>query len=309
MSWQATKAVTQLSSFVKDSDFGAFRIMLAIADRADGDGVCGVVGNTKQCLSYNGIAAAARVHRNTVYNIMPKLIESGELEIVEKGGDGRGSWTVYRVTIVDKLSQEQLETSQQIEETSQGNKRTSQQNGETSQAKDVTIDLVTIVERLSQQVERLSQQIEETSQQNGETSQENVTNVTSNGCDGSICVPRVSKSFKKNIYIHEQPELDDEPVHEMITALSAVSKTQFWAKTEDDYFSAAQSLLDGGATPEQVQGFLAWWEAGNRHYTGKPALTSIMTSWKNYIDGVDTRPKAENKIQSAGMVEVAPGVY
>jgi DNA-binding transcriptional ArsR family regulator len=80
-----------------------------------------------------------------------------------------------------------------------------------------------------------------------------------------------------------------EPVHKMITALSAVSKSTFWAKTEDDFIDAAYALIGMDATPEQVGGFLAWWDK-NPQYPGKPALKSIMTNWKSYIGGVVYTP-------------------
>ncbi len=222
MSIQAITAVRLHSEFVKDRDFGAFRVLMAIADRAGDDGVCGVVGNPQRCLSYSGIAEAARVHRNTVYNLMPTLLESGELEVVQQGGDGRGSWTVYRVTIIDKLSQGDVTIIQETSQAALAASETSQQTPESSQDKAVMIRLVTIVEELSQQVKRLSQQLAESSQQKPETSQEIVTIVTSNACDSSVEFLESSEEFREE---RGTPPLPPQKLllAEMVNALAEVT--------------------------------------------------------------------------------------
>lgn len=93
---------------------------------------------------------------------------------------------------------------------------------------------------------------------------------------------------KENIYIHPEPE----PIQEIITALSAISKTPYWPKTEEDYSAAAYTLVGYDATPKQVKGFASWWSE-NGYYDSKPALKSIMDSWSDYTSGF--RPKAKKQ--------------
>ena len=227
MSWQATRAVSRHSKFIEDRDFAAYRILSAIADSANSDGICGVIGDPRRCFSYTGIARDARVHKNTVYNLMPTLLESGELEVVEQGGSGRGSWTVYRVTIIERLSQQEIGNAPFVAESSQ-------QTAESSQDKGVTIDLVTIIERLSQQVERLSQQIEESSQQKQESSQEIVTIVTTHGCDSSI---EYQDEYQNEYQGEEEPPLPPNPSSAEVDAdwQTAVKLVDRWATKRGIY--------------------------------------------------------------------------
>jgi hypothetical protein len=99
MSWQAMEAVLGESRFQGRKDYSAFRVLLAIASFADESGVAGVAGDYLACPGYRAIAGRARVHRNTVGNVMPQLVESGELEVVEQGGIGGALWTVYRICL------------------------------------------------------------------------------------------------------------------------------------------------------------------------------------------------------------------
>lgn len=101
MSYQAMGAV-QMSSQFRDDDpanFAPFKILLAYAWFADAGGVVGQAGDYRKCPGQQAIADRAGVHRNTVANWLPRLYESGELEIVEEGGAGRGSWAVHRLNL------------------------------------------------------------------------------------------------------------------------------------------------------------------------------------------------------------------
>lgn len=317
MSWQAKNAVYDLSTFIKDRDFGAFRVLMAIADKANSDGICGVAGDSYKCLSYNGIAHVARVHRNTVYNLMPALLASGELEVVEQGGNGRGSWTVYRVTIVDKWSQQMAESSQEGQESSQ-------QTAESSQDKGVTIDLVTIIERLSQQVERLSQQIAESSQQKPESSQGIVTNVTSYGCDGFIEIPKIPEIQGEGEKPPTPPTAvrhPDCPKPETAAeqAISVHPALWFWleAKMAWPGFEGAAYLVErlgDSPNPKALETARSLWNLSNN----KPGNAIGILDWydelckdptwtpkKRFSNG----SKADKPIPSAGMTEIAPGLY
>ena len=112
---------------------------------------------------------------------------------------------------------------------------------------------------------------------------------------------------ERNIYM--PPDAQD-----MITALAGISKTPYWVKTEEIYLDAAQCLIGHSASPAQVEGFPAWWEA-NGFYAGKPALKSILDNWANYRAGISTPKPSTNghhKKQPApdtGLKQIAPGVY
>jgi hypothetical protein len=98
MSWQAMEAVMGHSGFQERRDYSAFRVLLAIASFADENGVAGVSGEHRACPTHRAIGAKAGVHRNTVGNLLPQLVESGELT-VEQGGWGGSLWTVYRLCL------------------------------------------------------------------------------------------------------------------------------------------------------------------------------------------------------------------
>lgn len=85
---------------------------------------------------------------------------------------------------------------------------------------------------------------------------------------------------KNNIYIHP----DDEPIAEIKTALSVVSKTPFWTETENNYDQAAHMIADNWhCTAVDVKAFGKWW-VGNGHYKGKPVLKSLLQEFPNFLE-------------------------
>lgn len=74
-------------------------------------------------------------------------------------------------------------------------------------------------------------------------------------------------------------------LHPLITALAEIAKEHHWTKTESDFDDAALTLFGLDATPEKLREFVAVW---NEHgfYSGKPALKTIVTTYKGWIDGV-----------------------
>jgi hypothetical protein len=139
-------------------DFVPFRILMAIARRADVNGVTGIAGDQASCPSRGTIAADAKLHKNTVDNWLPILAESGELSYTLYG-KGRGRHTVYQInlpmddvtilpTIATSISgYANIDTSNQTDDV------TISSRNDTSQ-----------LELLSQQVALLSHQIEVLSQ-------------------------------------------------------------------------------------------------------------------------------------------------
>jgi hypothetical protein len=93
------EAVQDFSRFQEQRDYAAFRVLLALASFANEVGVVGAPGDFRSCPGHRAIAARAHVHRNTVGNVLPALLASGELAIVEQGGSKRGTWTVYRICL------------------------------------------------------------------------------------------------------------------------------------------------------------------------------------------------------------------
>jgi hypothetical protein len=96
MSGIAMAAVLKHSRFYDRPE--PFRILMAIAERADVNGVTGKAGDLKACPNRETIANDARVHKNTLANWLPLLAEAGELAY-EVHGDGRGRHTVYRLLL------------------------------------------------------------------------------------------------------------------------------------------------------------------------------------------------------------------
>ena len=103
MSWQAMEAVLLSSRYRHDrgENFTPYRIMMALASFADSAGIIGVAGDAARCPGHRAIADRAGTHRNTVGSWMRRLQDEGELAVVASGGNGRGCWTQYQITIVD----------------------------------------------------------------------------------------------------------------------------------------------------------------------------------------------------------------
>jgi hypothetical protein len=99
MSWRAMEAVQDYSRYQSAREHSAFRVMLAMASYADEHGVVGREGDYRSCPSYTTLAERAHLHRNTVANLIPRLVEDGELAVVAQGGDGRGAWAVYQIML------------------------------------------------------------------------------------------------------------------------------------------------------------------------------------------------------------------
>lgn len=97
-----------------------------------------------------------------------------------------------------------------------------------------------------------------------------------------------------------------EPIHQIITALSAISKTPHWPKTESDYTDAAYYLIGMNATAADVPGFGGWWK-DNGFYPGRPALKTILDEWTSYTGGVKRQPvevPANGKVSHAAAPQV-----
>jgi hypothetical protein len=122
---------------------------MAIANRANADGVMGVEGDQSKCPKRATIATEATVHENTVNNWLPLLAKAGELEYTVYG-NGRGRHTVYRVLLpLDDVALTPFDT------TEQGNDVALVQNIDTSRM-DVLEQRIGL---LAQQVQVLAQAI------------------------------------------------------------------------------------------------------------------------------------------------------
>lgn len=100
-----------------------------------------------------------------------------------------------------------------------------------------------------------------------------------------------TKDTKENIYIHPEPD----EIVALETAVSQISKTPKWEKTQEEYTSAAYTLLGWDATPSDIAGFGVWWQK-NGYYPGKPALSSLIGEWQNYASGLN---KASGKVKKS----------
>lgn len=237
--------------------------------------------NDEPCnTSYRTIADRTGVHYNTVSDHIKKLIAQGHLI-----GKRKGKYIYYSLPFHCD------------------NQKTLSQR-QSGRGDNVDYDnLVT----LSQFEERLSQ-----FEQAIVTKLENIITMHQTGT-----VTKVSKD-KESIYIdkdaQEYPSLETEFQRmDIRTAILTQVKETMYFDNEDRFNSCADSLIEMGATPEEVKGFGAWWK-DNGQYKGKPALKSFMQNYKSYRDGEtfsknDQHKKAEKEIPSQGLKEIRPGVY
>jgi len=94
---------------------------------------------------------------------------------------------------------------------------------------------------------------------------------------------------KDKIRLDTYIEPDAPEIVEIKTALSKTTKTN-QEFNQDEYDKAAYALFGYDATPDQIDGFMAWWET-NGGYTGKPALKSLVNNWTSYREGLTVAPK------------------
>lgn len=276
MSWQAIEAVQDHSAI---NDTTGLCVFLAIARFANADGVVGAGGRATSP-SAERVASAAHVSRRTVFNWVPKLEASGELT-VERMGSGRGQWNRYTInlpmTANGASNGESIDAPKENIGASNG-----ANNGESIDApiasnganKGEPIDAPITLQDLAVMVHELKVLVNETVHI-GESVGAPDTKDTDQDTD---------QEKKKNIYIPPAAQ-------RLITALARISKTPYWAKTEEAYLDAAHCLIGYEATPEQVAAFGQWW-LENGFYPGKPALKSILDDWINCRDGVAVGPVA-----------------
>lgn len=145
MSREAMEAVQDHSRFqsATEESYYPFRVLLAIASFADPDGVAGVPGEHRECPSHRAIADRAHVHRNTIPKTLKTLQDSGELEIADSGGAGRGSWTVYRICLpIDRGSRVPIKREMAHD-----------------QSEDEAINRVPLLQEMAQAMERMAHEL------------------------------------------------------------------------------------------------------------------------------------------------------
>lgn len=264
MSWQAMEAVQDFEGI---EDYTSMMVMYAIARYADASGR--TPSERDKAPSVETLAAKAKCHKNTILNQTKKLEAAGFLR-VERHGKGRGRWNRYTLLVpIDQsigTSDKDIGTPQDVPIDEKG-QIIGTSNG-TPQDVPIT-DL--LVQELSAKVDLLVQVLVH----NGTSQDGLVTKVT---------------DLKKEEYIYIYP--DPDPIAELKTCLSQITKTPLWDKTEDEYEQAAYMLFGWDATPESITGFGSWW-GENGHYPGKPALKSLIGEYRNYLAGV-VIPKGAN---------------
>lgn len=107
-----------------------------------------------------------------------------------------------------------------------------------------------------------------------------VQNATKGGANSA---PKPSLNHQVN-HQNKYIEPDPDKIVEIKTAVAGISKTPLWFETEEQYTNAAYALAGWEASIEQIEKFPEWWRS-NGHYSGKPALKSILGEWRNYTNG------------------------
>lgn len=100
------------------------------------------------------------------------------------------------------------------------------------------------------------------------------------------------KGRKEYIGARETFSLQSSMLGEYIAALAQVVKTAYGpGVNEEEFTAAAEAMIGWDTTPEQIAGFSGWWKA-NGHYEGRPALTSLLNEYRNYLDGTTVKAKS-----------------
>lgn len=240
MSWQAIESVQDNS---KVDDHTGLNIMYVIARYADANGSVGAGGRATSP-SIDTIATKSRCHRNTVLNWLPKLEATGELAI-ERLGSGRGSWNRYTINL--PMPDENNGTSKDV-----------------PLSKDMVQEMV---QNIGLMVQGAMAEMKVM-----------VHDMVHNGTSHVVLDTKDTDKEKKenNIYI---PTLPDS-VSSMIAAIAQISGVTYADHLNGKQFEdTAYALIGNDITPDDLQRFGVWWST-NGHYSGKPAIKSILTKVK-----------------------------
>lgn len=100
------------------------------------------------------------------------------------------------------------------------------------------------------------------------------------------------KGRKEYIGAREAFSLQSSMLDEYKAALASVVKTAYGpGVNEEEFTAAAEAMIGWDTTPEQIAGFSGWWKT-NGHYDGRPALTSLLNEYRNYLDGTTVKAKS-----------------
>ncbi len=209
--------------------------------------------------SYRTIAKRVGCHYNSVAAWVKKLAECGDLIVTKEGRQQK-----YNIPFDVPLSQPDYDNSYD--------------NACDNSYDDTVTNLVTTVTILSQAVDDIVTRLSQIEQL-----------LSQPDYDRSIEVRSKEKNrSKNNIYI----EPDRPLVVTIKTALSKTTKTPQEFEPEQ-YSVATETLIGYEATPEQIEGFRAWWDI-NGNYGGQPALRSLLSNWTNYTEGVTLNKQQPN---------------
>ena len=252
MSWQAQTAVNHHS---KITDMKLFRLLLYLAECANDNGRIDPAPNQDTLAEFYGVSS------RTIRNWLNALCDSGEVEQT-RVGSGPGNPSAYQITLPmpDK-----------------GGNKAEENTGNVSAFESFMVEIKAEIDALK--VEILALKVEKVEDKGGKGGNERRKAHSFKSADDPY-----DPSFDPNVYIHPEPD----EIVELETALAIVAKETKWAKTDDEFNSAAYALRDENATPEQVKGFTEWWQK-NGFYRGKPALSSIVSEWRNYAAGLSVK--------------------
>lgn len=99
MSREAMSAVLHHSQLNRPETLLAYNILMTIAEFASVDGVTGVAGERRKCLSIGRIAKSVGCHRNSVMPLVERIAEAGELSYEAYGKSGRGRYYVFHILL------------------------------------------------------------------------------------------------------------------------------------------------------------------------------------------------------------------
>lgn len=153
-------AVQLHSRYRKDTpeNFAPYKILMALAWFADGNGRVGQPGDFRKCPGQRAIADRAGVSKTTVNKWLGLMVEAGELSVAAAGGNGRGTWSVYQIELEMDVSDAGTLPEITYQATDEG----------------ATDDPGTLIERMYQLIERTYQLMYQQAQR---TYQQNVPNV------------------------------------------------------------------------------------------------------------------------------------
>jgi hypothetical protein len=283
MSYQAQTAVTHHS---KQTNVKRLRLLMYLAECASASGLIDPAPNQETLAEFIGCST------RTIRTMLNDLEADNELKQT-RVGSGPGNPSAYQITL--PLNEELTPKAENCGNSDDKGGRKAEENTDIfSTFAAFKAEVKAEISALKAEINQLK--VENLEPKGGKAEAERRKGHSFKNADDPSTIH--FDPNKKHIYAHPR----EEPIEEMMSVIAGVVKTPLGPGiNEDEFESAAYTLIGWEVDPVDVFGFLEWWDAYG-YYQGKPALKSFLSEYQNFKAGV--RPENKSRASPAPAVPV-----